>query len=410
MTAILEADAIRIARIRSQFPALARRVGDRPVAYLDGPGGTQVPRAVAEAVSDYLLHHNANTHWEYPTSRETDALLADARRTAADFLNAEPEEIVFGPNMTTLTYHVSRTLGRGLGPGDEVITTELDHHANVAPWTALAAERGVTIRRVPFGVDDGRLDWAALEAAIGPQTKVVAIGWASNALGTITDVATVCGMARQAGAISFVDAVHSAPHVLPDVRALGCDFLACSPYKFYGPHLGLLYGRRALLESLPVPKLEPAPERGGERWELGTQNHEGIVGAAAAIDFLAGLDGDAAGSRRERLVRSYGWLHRRGAEQVRALWDGLAGIPGVRRVGPPPESPRTPTVSVVTPIPSAELASRLATQGVFVSHGDFYAATVVERLGVEGLVRIGCSCFTDPEVEQVLEALPRVLR
>lgn len=399
-----------IARIRAQFPALARVHGGRRVAYLDGPGGTQVPTRVTDAMVDYLLHHNANTHWEYPTSRETDALLDAARQTLADFLNAAPAEIVFGPNMTTLAFHLSRALGRTLGPGDEVVVTELDHHANIAPWQALERERGVRLRWVPLRCDDGTLDLESMERAIGPRTRLVAVGWASNALGTVTDVARVCGWARAAGSWSFVDAVHSAPHLLPDVRAVGCDFLACSPYKFYGPHLGVLYGRADLLASLDAPKLEPAPDVGPERWELGTQNHEGIVGAAAAVDFLADLVPAAAGSRRDRLDASYRWLHQRGQRQARDLWAGLGGMARVRRVGPPADAPRTPTVSfVVDGMPAARVAAGLADRGVFVSHGDFYAATVVARYGVEGLVRVGCACFTDSEVEDLLQALAEVV-
>lgn len=410
MTAVVETDAARVARIRAQFPALARVEHGAPAAYFDGPGGTQVPRAVAEAMVDYLYHHNANTHWEYPTSRETDVLIEGARQAAADLLNADPAEIVFGPNMTTLTYHLGRALGRRWGPGDEIVVTELDHHANVGPWQALERERGVTLRWVPFRVEDGGLDLAAMRRAIGGRTRLVAVGWASNALGTVNDVHSVVGWARAAGAETFVDAVHAVPHLLPDVRALGCDYLACSAYKFYGPHLGILYARRARLEALDAPKLAPAPDTAPERLELGTQNHEGIVGARAAIDFLAGIAGEPGMTRRQALVASYAWLHARAEAQVRALWDGLGALPGVRRFGPPPGRPRTPTVSFVASQPSARIAAALAERGVFASHGDFYAATVVERLGVEGLVRVGCACFTDGEIDQLLGALAEVLR
>src|SRR5690348_5398992 len=231
------------AEIRALFPALERRHRGHPVAYFDGPGGTQVPRAAAEAVRDYLLHHNANTHWHYPTSEETDRILSEARASVADLLGAVPAEIVFGANMTTLTFHLGRALGRGWGPGDEVVVTELDHHANVAPWRALERERGITIRAVPLNLETGELEWPALERALSPRTRLLAIGAASNALGTITDVARACALARAAGALSFVDAVHYAPHAWVDVRAIGCEFLACSAYKFYGPHVGILFGR-----------------------------------------------------------------------------------------------------------------------------------------------------------------------
>ncbi|MGH7526558.1 MAG: aminotransferase class V-fold PLP-dependent enzyme, partial [Gemmatimonadales bacterium] len=227
-----------VSEIRQQFPALDRRFGGRPIAYFDGPGGTQTPRAVVEAMTDYLYHHNANTHWLYPTSKETDAIIAWAREALADFLGATPAEIAFGANMTTLTFHLARALGRAWGPGDEIVITELDHHANVAPWRALERERGLAIRVVPVVAETGQLDWAALEKCIAARTKLLAIGAASNALGTITDVARAAAFARDAGALTFVDAVHYAPHELVDVRALGCDFLSCSAYKFYGPHLG----------------------------------------------------------------------------------------------------------------------------------------------------------------------------
>jgi len=391
--------------IRAQFPALARSHRSELVAYFDGPGGTQVPRAVVEAMNDYLYHHNANTHWAYPTSTETDAAIDAARHVIADFLLATPSEIVFGLNMTSLTYHVGRGLGRGWDPGDEVIVTELDHHANVAPWQALARERGVVLKPIPLRAADGTLDLDVLPSALGPRTRLVAVGMASNALGTVSDVSAICAKARHAGVLSFVDAVHAAPHVLIDVRAIGCDFLACSAYKFYGPHIGILYGRRELLETLDIPRLEPAPNTAPERLEPGTQSHEGIVGAAAAVDFLADLG--SGGSRRARLAATYGELHRRGAALFRRLWDGLGGVPKVQRFGPPPESPRTPTLGfVVHGRASTRVAERLAGAGIYASHGDFYAATVIERLGLgaEGLVRAGMSCYsTADEVDRLID-------
>jgi cysteine desulfurase family protein (TIGR01976 family) len=397
--------------IRAEFPALARIHRGQPVAYFDGPGGTQVPRAVAEAVTDYLYHHNANTHWAYPTSMETDALLQGAREAAADFLNATPDEIAFGLNMTTLTFHLARALGREWTAGDEVVITELDHHANVAPWQALARERGIVLRTVPLRVEDGTLDLAALPGLLGPRTRLVAIGAASNALGTITDVAAVCAMARQAGALSFVDAVHAASHVLLDVRAIGCDFLGCSAYKFYGPHVGLLFGRKERIERLDLPRLIPAPDTAPERLETGTQNHEGIVGAGAAIDFLAGLGSGA--SRRARLAAAFGELHQRGAALLARLWEGLAEDRRVRLYGPPPAARRTPTLSFTVQGSTAEaVARRLGDRGVFVSHGDFYALTVVERLGVveSGLVRAGCACYTSAEeVDRLLAGVRGLL-
>jgi cysteine desulfurase family protein (TIGR01976 family) len=375
------------------------------VAYFDGPGGTQVPREVVEAVSDYLYHHNANTHWAYPTSAETDEIIERSRQTLADFLGASHEEIVFGANATTLAYHVSRTLGRTFSAGDEVVVTELDHHANVAPWQALARERGVRLRVVRMDTETGALDWEDFEAKVSGRTRLVAVGAASNALGTINDTARALRLARDAGAYLFVDAVHYAPHRLTDARALACDFLVCSAYKFYGPHVGALFCRRELLESLPFPKLIPAPDYAPEVAETGTQNHEGIAGAAAAVDFLASLASGA--SRRERLRAAFRELDARGARLTKMMWDGLSGIEGVRLYGPPPDAARTPTVAfTVRGVKSTDVARRLAARGVFVSHGDFYAATVVERLGLgeEGLVRAGCACYTSKEEVERLVA------
>ncbi len=395
------------AAIRRHFPALRRRVGGEPVAYFDGPGGTQVPKAVLAAMEDYLIHHNANTHWAFPTSVETDAALLGAREAFADFFRADPSEVVFGTNMTTLTFHLARALGRGWRSGDEVIVTELDHHANVAPWEALAAERGIVLRHLRLDAGRGELAWDDLPQLLSARTRLVAIGHASNALGTVTDVARAAQLAHDAGALCFVDAVHAAPHLPLDVTQLGCDFLACSAYKFYGPHVGILYGRRALLESLDVPKLRPAPDTAPERLETGTLCHEGIVGAAAAVDFLASL-GSGEG-RRERLASAYAMLHERGRRLVRRLWRGLAGLPHVRLFGPDARHPRTPTVAfAVSGRPAVAVARALAERGVFVSHGDFYAATTVARLGQErdGLVRAGCTCYTTSrEVDRLIEGV-----
>jgi cysteine desulfurase family protein (TIGR01976 family) len=402
--------AASISEIRSNFPALEREYNGFPVAYFDGPGGTQVPRAVAEAMNDYLFHHNANTHWAYPTSAETDQLIAEARQAMADFFNCEPEEISFGANMTTITFHIARALGRGYNPGDEIIITELDHHGNNAPWRALAKERGVTIRAVRMLPETGQLDWDDLASSINRNTKLLAIGAASNALGTINDVQYAARLAHEVGALVYVDAVHYAPHTLVDVRDLECDFLACSAYKFYGPHIGALYGRRDLLEKLDVPKLEPAPDEGPERLETGTQNHEGMVGTAAAIDFLASLSEGA--TRRERLRNSFAALHARGSELLRRMWHGLSSIEGVSIYGPEPDLPRTPTLSfTLKNIPSIEITQKLVERGVFASHGDFYAQTVVERLGKveQGLLRAGCACYTtEEEVERLIEGVREI--
>jgi cysteine desulfurase family protein (TIGR01976 family) len=403
--------AAPLEEIRAEFPALTRQHQGREVAYFDGPGGTQVPRVVAGAMTDYLLRHNANTHWAYPTSIETDAMLWAAREALADFVNASPYEIAFGANMTTLTFHLARAIGRGLGPGDEIVITELDHHANVAPWQALARERGITLVTVPLDTAAGTLDHGALMRAIGPRTRVLAIGTASNALGTITDVREAGALARRHGAVVFVDAVHAAPHVLTDVQALGCDFLGCSAYKFYGPHVGVLYARREIAASLDLPRLAPAPDELPESLETGTQNHEGIVGAAAAVDWMAGLGGSS-GTRRERLTRAFTAAHERGERLVARLWEGLAASEGVTLYGPPPGTPRTPTVAfTVRGVSTEEVARHLADRAVFASHGDFYAATVIERYGraPDGVVRAGCSIYTtEEEVERLLEGVEEI--
>lgn len=391
-------------KIRAHFPALERREGGQPVAYFDGPGGTQVPRAVVEAMSDYLFRHNANTHWSFPSSHETDALIAEARQALADFLGAAPNEIAFGANMTTLTFHLARALGRGYGPGDEIVLTELDHHANIAPWRALEKERGVTVRVAKMIPETGQLDWDDFAAQLNARTKLVAIGAGSNALGTITDVRRAAEMAHEAGAQIFVDAVHYAPHALVDVRELDCDFLGCSAYKFYGPHIGILYGKHDLLAALDFPKLEPSPDTAPERVETGTQNHEGIAGAAAAVGFLASLgEGD---DRRGRLQSAFAGLHERGHRLIKRLWDGLAALDGVQLFGPAPDQPRTPTISfAVDGFSSEAVALKLAAAGVFVSHGDFYATTAIARLGQshDGVVRVGCACYTtEAEIDRLL--------
>ena len=397
------------AEIRQQFPALTRVHKGYPVAYFDGPGGTQVPRAVVEAMNDYLFHHNANTHWAYPTSEETDAIIDSARSVLADFLNATPEEIVFGANMTTLTFHLARALAREFARGDEIVITELDHHANIAPWRRLEKECGVTVRMAKMIPKTGELDWEDFSRQITRRTKLIAIGAASNALGTINDVRRAREMAHAAGAKIFVDAVHYAPHGLIDVREWNCDFLACSAYKFYGPHIGILYGRRDLLEALDFPKLIPSPNSAPERAETGTQNHEGIAGAAAAVNFIASLA--AAPTRRESLGLAFRQLHERGKVLIGRLWNGLQQISRLRLYGPSPDKARTPTIAfTINEMSSTQVAKRLAERGLFLSDGDFYAMTVIERLGQAGVVRAGCACYTtDEEVERLLAAVRALL-
>jgi len=418
------ATAISTEDIRAQFPSLAREHNGFPVAYFDAPGGTQTPQRVVDAVSDYLLNHNANTHWEYPTSHETDAIIESARHTFADFLNASANEIVFGPNTTTMIYHLSRALGRSLGPGDEIVITELEHHANVAPWQALVVERGATLNVAQMDPETGQLDWNDFERLVTKKTKMVSFGAGCNALGTVSDFRRAVDLAHSVGALALVDAVHYAPYFLCDVKESDCDFLTCSAYKFYGPHVSVFYGKRNLLESIDFPKLQPAPDNAPERIEMGTQNHEGIAGAATAVEFYASLRvsagsdsdriNDSTVSRRELLQTSFAGLRAHSSPQVKRLWESLSGIDGVRLYGPPPDAIRTPTISfVIKKVASTEVARRLAERGLFVSHGDFYAQTVVDRLGLqpEGLVRVGCACYTsDEEIESLIEAITEIAK
>ena len=417
-----------VAEVRKQFPALERVHNGYPVAYFDGPGGTQVPRYVVEQISDYLYHHNANTHWAYPTSAETDAAIEHARSVCAEFLNASANEIAFGANMTTLTYHLSRALGMRFSAGDEIVVTELDHHANIDPWRRLAVERGVTIRTVRLDTESGQLNYEDFERFVGPQTRVVAIGAASNALGTINDLPRVIELAHNAGALVFVDAVHYAPHALLDVRALDCDFVGMSAYKFYGPHIGVLFGKGELLQEIDFPRLVPAPDYIPENAETGTQNQEGMVGAAAAIEFLASLGSFRASSYggvprldsgirlsrreltcRESLRNVFVEMHARNMSLFARLWEGLSKLRGVKLYGPSPDAPRTPTVAfTIDGRTSTEAARALAEKGLFLSHGDFYAWTVMQRFGLEpeGFIRAGCACYTtEEEIDRLLTAV-----
>jgi len=405
-----ETQVAPVAEIRKHFPALKRVHNGYPVAYFDGPGGTQVPRYVVEQMSDYLYHHNANTHWAYPTSAETDAAIEYAREVCAEFINASPAEIAFGANMTTLTYHLSRALSLNYEAGDEIVVTELDHHANIDPWRRLAVERGVTIRTVRLNTETGQLNWNDLERFVGPKTKLVAIGAASNALGTINNIAGVIELAHNAGALAFVDAVHYAPHALIDVQKLDCDFLGMSAYKFYGPHIGVMFAKRALLEQINFPKLVPAPDYAPENAETGTQNQEGMVGAAAAVDFLASLAGGS--NRREQLRRVFEETHVRNMQLFARLWNALGSMSRVKLYGPPPDAARTPTlVFTIDGCTSTDAARRLAEKGLFLSHGDFYAATVIERLGLqpEGLIRAGCACYTtEEEIDRLIAGVDEI--
>jgi len=334
-------------------------------------------------------------------------MIQRARQTCAEFLNAQANEIVFGANMTTLTFHLSRALVAQLHPDDEILVTELDHHANIDPWLRLQKEFAVTVKTVKFNPGNGQLDWPDFENKLSARTKIVAIAAASNALGTINDVKKAARLAHAVEAVIFVDAVHYAAHHLIDIREMECDFLACSAYKFYGPHIGILFGRYELLQQTDFPKLVPAYDKAPNKAETGTNNFEGIMGAAAAIDFLASL---AAGvSRREKLQDTFKALEQRGQLLLVKLWNGLAALKGITIYGPPPTAARTSTLAfTVAHFSSEDISKKLAEQGLFTSHGDFYASTVVTRLGLkgQGLVRIGCSCYnTEEEIERLLQAL-----
>jgi len=409
--------------IRAAFPALAETDGrGRPYVYFDGPGGTQVPQTVIDAMADYLSRLNANTHGAFVTSRRTDEVIAAAREAAADLVNGAPEEIVFGANMTTLTFHFSRALERELAPGDEVVVTRLDHDANVAPWRRLEA-RGVVVRQADFVPPACTLDLEGLRGLLNERTRLVAVGYASNAVGTINDVARIASWARQVGAWTYVDAVHYAPHGPIDVQMLGCDFLVASAYKFFGPHMGLLWGRRELLERLQPDKVRPAPNQVPERFETGTLNHEALAGLVAAVDYLAAIGerygepfaGWYAAFEGRRLYLKSGLAAVRAYEKELAwrLIRGLQAIPGLRIWGitePALADWRVPTVSFTlegwTP---RQVAGRLAEEGIFVWDGNFYALSVTERLGLEesgGLVRVGLVHYNTPaEVDRLLDAV-----
>jgi len=408
-------EPLDIAWVRRQFPSLQLEVDGNPAAFLDGPAGTQVPRQVMEAIQNYLLQANANTCGAFLTSRRTDEMLAGARAAMADFLNCSPEEISFGPNMTTITFALARAIARELKPGDEIVVTTLDHDANVAPWRALE-EKGVVIRQADIREEDCTLDLDDLRRKITAKTKLVAAGYASNAVGTINPVAEITRLAHEAGALMFVDAVHYAPHGAIDAKALDCDFLACSPYKFFGPHMGVLYGKKEQLLRFRPYKVRPAPETLPDRWETGTQIHEGIAGVAAAVDYVAELGrrcDPAVKTRREALLAAYratGTYERGLATKLIA---GLLEIPGLTFYGirePQRFHERCSTVSVRlakgTPLDAAKF---LGERGIFTWDGNFYALNLTERLGVQekgGVLRIGLVHYnTAEEVDRLLSSL-----
>jgi cysteine desulfurase family protein (TIGR01976 family) len=412
-------NALDLAWVRSQFPALSQTFKGHPATFLDGPGGTQVPQRVIEAVSDYLKRNNANTGGAYTTSRHTDAMIAGARSAMADFLSCDPEEVVFGPNMTSLTFAVSRSMGRELGPGDEIVLTQLDHDANISPWRALE-ERGVNIRMAEIREDDCTLDMEDLRRKITKRTKLVAVGYASNAVGTINPVEEIIRLAHERGAMAYVDAVHYAPHGPIDVRALDCDFLVCSTYKFFGPHMGVLYGKREHLKRLEPYKVRANTNAIPNRWEWGTLNHECIAGVAACVDYLVDLGrhvNSSASTRREAVLAAYDVIQKHERGLMESLIRGLLAIPGLKLYGisdPKRFDQRCPTLAVRikghTPL---ELATRLGEFGFFTWDGNYYALNLTERLDVEkdgGFLRIGLAHYnTADEVDRFVTALRKIV-
>jgi len=411
-----ESTKLDIAAIRAQFPALSQNVNGHLAVFLDGPGGTQVPQRVIDAISGYLSRDNANSGGNYETSRRTDAVLLEARRAMADFLGCDRDETAFGMNMTSLTFAMSRALARELRAGDEILLTALDHDANFAPWKALE-EQGVVIRIADIREEDCTLDMADLARKINSKTKIVAVGLASNAVGTINDVAEITRLAHAAGALAYIDAVHYAPHGPIDVKAIDCDFLVCSAYKFFGPHMGVMYGKREHLTRLRPYKVRPATNDSPQRWEVGTLNHECIAGITECVNYLADLGRgvDASVSTRRQAVlaamREIQSYERGLAEQ---LIGGLLTIRGLKFYGitdPARFAQRCPTVAVrIDGHTPADLANRLNERGIFTWDGNYYAVNLSERLGVEatgGFLRIGLAHYNNAEE---VDALLRGLR
>ncbi|MBU1864954.1 MAG: cysteine desulfurase-like protein [Actinobacteria bacterium] len=406
-------DHFDVASIRARFPALLQGARGEGGVDLDGPAGTQVPDSVIEAMADVHRRGISNLGGGFPTSDAADRITTESRAALADLFNAGPDEITFGQNMTSLTFAVSRALSREWHPGDEIVVTLLDHDANVTPWRLAAADRGATVRTVPFDTADGRLDPAAVAAAVGPRTRLVAVTHASNALGTVPDVAAIVDIAHGAGALSFVDAVHFTPHRTIDVAALDTDFLVASCYKFFGPHLGVMYGKGEILERLTAYKVVPAPDHGPEKWETGTQSFESLAGAAAAVDYLASLGSGR--TRRDRIVDGQQWIRRHEMALMDRFLGGAAEIPGLRIHGitaPDLLDERVPTFAVtIDGTDPADTAAAMRATGVYVRSGDYYAVGVMQHLGLQdrgGAVRIGFVHYTTPEeVDRTLDALAR---
>jgi len=411
--------ALNLPWVRAQFPSLMQTVNENPAVFLDGPGGTQVPQSVIDAMSGYLKTNNANTHGAYATSRRTDEMIANARAAMADFLNCDSDEIVFGQNMTTLTYAISRSIGRHLKPGDEIVLTYLDHDANISPWRALE-ENGVSVRFVEINRENCTLDMTDLARKLTRRTKVVAVGYASNAVGTINDVREITRLAHQMGALTYIDAVHFAPHAAIDVRALDCDFLVCSTYKFFGPHMGVLYGKREHLKRLAPYKVRANTDEIPNCWEWGTLNHEGIAGIGACVDYIASIGRQVepeVSSRRQAVLAAYAAIGEQEHRLMGTLMAGLMAIPALRLFGITEArqfDQRCPTVALrVSDHTPGELAKMLGERGFFIWHGNFYALNLTEKLGVEkdgGLLRIGLVHYnTDEEVTLLLSAMREIL-
>ncbi len=407
--------ALEIAWVREQFPSLKEQIAGRPAAFLDGPAGTQVPRQVMDAITNYLTHANANTYGMFETSRRTNAMLSSVRAAMADFFHCSAEEVVFGQNMTTITMGLARAIGRELNAGDEIVVTTLDHDANVGPWRALE-EKGVVIKQVDIREADCTLDLEDLRRKISSKTKLVAVGYASNMVGTINPVSEIRKMAHAAGALMFIDAVHYAPHGLIDVKALDCDFLVCSPYKFFGPHMGTLYGKKEHLERFKPYKVRPATNASPECWETGTQVHELIAGIGAAVDYIAELgrrcDGTAK-TRREALAAAYAATAPYERALLTRLLDGLEMLPGTQVFGITDRArfgERCATVSFrIGEHNPTKIAEFLGDRGVFTWDGNFYALNLSERLGVEqkgGVLRVGLVHYnTAEEVDRLISRL-----
>ncbi len=410
-----------LAGIRAQFPSLALQQDGAPVVYFDNPAGTQVPQRCIDGIVHYLTTANANTHGPFLTSQRTDVVIEQARAGMAALLGATgPHEIAFGPNMTTLTFALSRAMGRQFAPGDEVIVTELDHDANITPWTALE-ERGVIIRRVPVRPGDCTLDLEAYGALLSPRTRLVAVGLASNAVGTITDVAQMARMAHAVGAWVWVDAVHYTPHGPLDVQALGIDFLVCSAYKFFGPHLGILWGRAELLDQIRPYHVRPAPQTSPDKFEPGTKNHECLAGLVGTLGYLAALGGPTgADTTPTRAAFGQAMTTIRAYETTlsRALLEGFGTVPGLRIYGisdPARLHERVPTYALTLDgVPTEAVGQALGAAGIFAWTGNYYALDVMERLGLEGhggALRIGAVHYnTLDEVDRLITTLARIAR